>query len=50
MAFLFFCLYEISINFVYEKMPLHIAIAKGNEEIAQLLLEKQDIDVSIKSI
>lgn len=31
-------------------MPLHIAIAKGNEEIAQLLLEKQDIDVSIKSI
>ena len=27
-----------------------IAIAKGNEEIAQLLLEKQDIDVSIKSI
>lgn len=36
--------------FLFNKMALHMAVEKGNPDIVQLLLNREEIDVNIRSV
>ena len=36
--------------FLFYKMALHMAVEKGNPDIVQLLLNREEIDVNIRSV